>query len=255
MDFLSQRFAGNAVLEQILNDPDTGQLKLGPGGDRDAVSLVQQALWDLRWVLAFSPSTEHQNFVIGIYGPITSNVVKSFKQRFDIHFPPSAPTGLIDEFAGPRTLAKLDRQCDRFDESAAATDQLIDDLEAEVTITDADVEHPGLPPTRPVLGTTGVKRPVTTSDGSSSQIGSLFHKRGLGAFLVDGPIFEKYFELGSAAGSLGFPTTGIFVDDDGETRRCDFERGSIQQLSDRELVVTSTGDPVGSVDPSGEDSF
>jgi hypothetical protein len=43
-------------------------------------------------------------------------------------------------------LAKLDRQRDRFDELAAATDQVIDDLAAEVTITDVDVEHAGLPP-------------------------------------------------------------------------------------------------------------
>jgi hypothetical protein len=255
MDFLSPRFAGNAVLEAILNDPDTGQLKLGPGSNPDAVSLVQQALWDLRWALLFSRATEHQNFVIGIYGPITSSVVKSFKERFDIHFPPSAPIGFIDAFAGPRTFAKLDRQCDRFDESADATDQLIDDLASEITITDADVEHPGLPPTRPILGTTGVKRPVTTSDGSTDQIGSLFHKRGLGAFLVDGPIFEKYFELGSAEGSLGFPTMGIFVDDDGETRRCDFEHGSIQLRSDGELVVTSTGDPIGSVGTPDDDTY
>jgi hypothetical protein len=36
------------VLEQILNDPDTGTVKLGSGSDRDAVKIVQQALRDLR---------------------------------------------------------------------------------------------------------------------------------------------------------------------------------------------------------------
>ncbi len=44
MDFASPRFAGNAVLEEILSDPDTGSKKLRKNSEGDAVRRVQKAL-------------------------------------------------------------------------------------------------------------------------------------------------------------------------------------------------------------------
>ena len=54
--------------------------------------------------------------MIGIFGPITSKTALAYKQHYDIHFPPDAPSGFIDHFVGPRTLDLLDEQCVLFDE-------------------------------------------------------------------------------------------------------------------------------------------
>jgi hypothetical protein len=43
MDFCSARFAGNALLEEIRDDPNTGTEKLRDNSPYDAVSPVQQA--------------------------------------------------------------------------------------------------------------------------------------------------------------------------------------------------------------------
>ena len=43
-DFRSPRFSGDAVLEEILRDPDTGTKKLGPGSpEAESIKKVQQA--------------------------------------------------------------------------------------------------------------------------------------------------------------------------------------------------------------------
>jgi hypothetical protein len=66
LEFKSLRFAGDPVLEEILNDPDTGTKKLQPGSDPDAVRRVQQAFFDLGWTLTVSPPvTDPSIFVIG----------------------------------------------------------------------------------------------------------------------------------------------------------------------------------------------
>ena len=117
-DFRSPRFSGDAVLEEILRDPDTGTKKLGPGSpEAESIKKVQQALFDLMWTQRIdTPVSDPSQFVIGIFGPITSKTALAYKQHYDIHFPPDAPSGFIDHFVGPRTLDLLDEQCVLFDE-------------------------------------------------------------------------------------------------------------------------------------------
>ena len=50
MQFKSPRFAGDVVLQQILDDPDTGTKKLQSGSDSSAVQKVQALLFDLDWL-------------------------------------------------------------------------------------------------------------------------------------------------------------------------------------------------------------
>ncbi len=51
LKFQSPRFEGEPHLLQILNDPDTGLMKLGPGSPPESVRRLQQALFDLGWTL------------------------------------------------------------------------------------------------------------------------------------------------------------------------------------------------------------
>lgn len=47
-DFRSPRFSGDAVLEEILRDPDTGTKSLDRGSlETESIKKVQQALFDL----------------------------------------------------------------------------------------------------------------------------------------------------------------------------------------------------------------
>ena len=112
-DFRSPRFSGDPVLEEILRDPDTGTKKLGPGSpEAESIAKVQQALFDLMWTQRIdTPVSDPSQFVIGVFGPITTKTSLAYKQHYDIHFPPDAPTGFIDHFVGPRTLDLLDEQC------------------------------------------------------------------------------------------------------------------------------------------------
>jgi hypothetical protein len=96
MEFASPRFARDPVLEEILDDPDTGTKKLQPGSPVENVKKVQEALFELGWTKRLIPPFgDHDAFVIGIYGPITSKTVTAYKTQYHIHFPPSAPTGFI----------------------------------------------------------------------------------------------------------------------------------------------------------------
>ncbi len=75
-EFQSPRFAGDQVLEEILNDPDTGTKKLGPGSPPDSVRRLQQALYDLAWTFKITPPVhEQRDFVVGNYGPLTTKTV------------------------------------------------------------------------------------------------------------------------------------------------------------------------------------
>ncbi len=244
MEFLSSRFTDVPLLLEILNDPDTGEVKLGPGSDPDAVIPVQQALWDLRWVRHDNPDTTYADFVIGEYGPITSRIVTTYKQHYDLHFPPDAPTGFFDEFAGPRTMGKLDLHCDLFDEGQVFTADVIQELSFVSTITDVS-PTPDLPATQPVQGTLGVKRTVSIQSDGRADVGIIAYKRGIGAFLVDGDIFAEYDRQGGPGGPFGFPITGIFLEEDGEGSRCEFEHGSIRRANDGGITVIppDPGDP------------
>ncbi|MFZ1118211.1 MAG: hypothetical protein WAN44_20550 [Propionibacteriaceae bacterium] len=86
-----------------------------------------------------TPVSDQSQFVIGIFGPITSKTALAYKQHYDIHFPPDAPSGFIDHFVGPRTLDLLDEQCLLFDECDAA----LASKAAEVAATLGDTPDTG----------------------------------------------------------------------------------------------------------------
>lgn len=220
MDFQSPRFAGDAVLEDILNDPDTGTKKLQKNSPAGPVRKVQQALFDLNWSLrVIPPITAEAVFVDGDYGPDTTRVVLAYKTQYDIHFPPDAPTGLIDGFAGPRTLRKLDSHCVRLDAGIAAIEQKAADLQGDGLSVQLDTTPPA---TAPVLGTGGAFRSAEIEGAG----GAIFHDSGIGAFEVHSRIFVEYKALNGPTGSLGFPTSDEHDDDPG-FRRSDFQQGSL----------------------------
>ena len=67
--FVSPRFQGDDLIEHILNDPDTGTLKLGPGSPEQSVITLQHALFDLGWNFRSNPTVAHEtDFVDGILG-------------------------------------------------------------------------------------------------------------------------------------------------------------------------------------------
>lgn len=217
--FASPRFAGDALLEQILNDPDTGQLKLGPGSPEQSVLTLQHALFDLTWNQRIDPPVhEEADFVDGVYGPRTTDAVVAYKAQYDIHFPPSAPTGFIDGFAGPRSFAKLDVHCVLLDEAIAAILAKVDDLNADGVPCDlVNSEHAALP----ILGTSGTFSPAHV-DGAS---GAVLYKRGIGAFEVHGPIWDVYLAGPFASAGFGFPVSDLHRVEDPFIRQSDFEHG------------------------------
>jgi Fungalysin metallopeptidase (M36)/Fungalysin/Thermolysin Propeptide Motif len=237
MDFASPRFVGNDILLEILNDPDTGQRKLGKGSDVDAVRRVQQALFDLGWSLLISePVADEEKFVDGDYGPATSETVVTYKTHYGLRFPPNDPNGIIDGFTGPRTLRNLDPQCVLLDEASAAIDARVQELQAAgVTVEAADG-------TRIFDDTPGAFRTATITGAD----GALFFRRGIGAFEVHGAIFASYTaEHGSAEGELGYPVSDEH-EDGPRFLRSDFENGSLRFDRDTGLVevVPSGPEPV-----------
>ncbi|MFN2587153.1 MAG: S8 family serine peptidase [Actinomycetota bacterium] len=218
MEFESPRFIGNPVLEEILNDPDTGTKKLQKGSDPDAVRAVQQALFDLGWSLRMDPPVASaEEFVDGDYGPATGRAVLAYKTHYNLRFPPDDPNGFVDEFAGPRTLRKLDPQCVLLDEANAAIDTKV----AELSVVGVDVSPTGA--TTIFDNSPGAVRPATIAQTN----GGIFYKRGIGAFEVHGAIFASYqAEHGSAEGPLGYPVTDE-VDNPEVTggRMSEFENG------------------------------
>jgi LGFP repeat len=219
VDFQSPRFAGDTVLEEILNDPNTGTVKLGPGSPADSVQRLQQALFDLGWTLRIDPPFPDQDqFVIGIYGPNTTKTVLAFKTHHDIHFPPSAATGLIDGFAGPGTFARLDSDCVPFDASV----QAIEEKAVELRAIGIDFELDDVPPaTLPILTTRTAARHAFF-DGEP---GAIYHSAATGAHEVHGGLFTEYIAQGGGAGSLGSPISDVHAEDG--RLRSDFEHGSL----------------------------
>lgn len=229
--FRSPRFAGNALLEKILNDPDTGELKLGPGSPPDAVLPVQQALFDLQWTQTLSPPVlDPSVFVIGIYGPLTTRTVLNYKEHYDIHFPPDEPTGFVDGFTGPRTLNKLDHQCVLFDECDAAIVAKAAQVRAATGI-EYDL------PTFPILGTTAAMR-LSSSGGPPGEISRISYKRGVGAFVVSMTFFQAYKQQGEETGPLGSPIADETQDGAGVVQH--FENGTLR-AENGDIVVEITG--------------
>ncbi len=219
VEFQSPRFIGDALLSAILNDPDTGTLKLGPGSPPDSVRRVQQALFDLGWTLRIDPPFPDQGqFVIGIYGPVTTRTVLAYKTHYDIHFPPSAPTGFIDGFAGPGTLGQLDAHCVPFDTSVAAIELKADELRTAGMVVDLDMVPPA---TLPILGTHTAARHAFFDN----EAGAIYHSASTGAHEVHGDLFTEYIAQGGGAGPLGAPVSDVH--DDAGRPRSDFEHGSL----------------------------
>jgi hypothetical protein len=217
LQFQSPRFQGDPLLLQILNDPDTGQLKLGPGSPAGSVTTLQQALFDLGWTLRIDPPfPDPAQFIIGIYGPVTTKTVLAYKTHHNITFP---PTGTIDGFAGPRTFQALDRDCVAFDASVVAIEAKAADLEAAGDTVELNMTPPS---TVIILGTrTAARQAFINGDP-----GAIYHNASLGAFEVHGPIFEDYIDRDGPAGDLGSPLSDVHQDDG--FLRSDFENGSLR---------------------------
>jgi hypothetical protein len=131
--FASPRFQGDDLLDRILDDPDTGEVKLGPGSPEQSVITGQHAVFDLGWNLRIVPVVaEETYFVDSIYGQRTTDAVTAYKRGYDM--PPSDPTGFIDGFAGTRTFRKLDEHCVLLDEASAAIRAKVNDLDLAVPL-------------------------------------------------------------------------------------------------------------------------
>jgi hypothetical protein len=232
VQFVSPRFDGDPVLEEILADPDTGTKKLGPGSPAESVRRVQQALFDLTWTQRIdTPVSDPTTFVIGIYGPLTTKTVHKYKTHHKIHFPPSAPTGIIDGFAGPRTLAKLDKNTVLLD----LCDAELDEKATAVQIS-SGVEHDS--PTLPILGTTGAMR-LRSGGGLPGVPSGIWFKRGVGAFQVRGPVFTAYSDENFESG-LGFPIADQEAGNQSGQVLQRFEEGEIRVEPDGTVAVRLT---------------
>jgi hypothetical protein len=249
-EFRSPRFSGDPVLEEILRDPDTGTKKLGPGSpEAESIKKVQQALFDLMWTQRIdTPVSDPSQFVIGVFGPITTKTALAYKQHYDIHFPPDAPTGFIDHFVGPRSIDLLDEQCVLFDECDAA----LAAKAAEVAAA-TGVRHDG--PTIPILNTFGAMR-IRTEGGVPGILSGLWFRRGLGtASRVFGPIFEEYERRGSETGPLGFPIFDQLIDEIPTRFFQNFEHGQIRIEDGDILVLGDTPDTGATMIGEDEASF
>lgn len=223
VEFQSPRFADDPLLVAILNDPDSGTLKLQPGSPPGSVIPLQQALCDLGWNTRY-PEAEFADadplvFVDGQYGRKTTAAVLAFKQHYDIRFPPDQPGGLIDGLAGPRTFAKLDPQCVLYDEAADASETRAVELGIELENLARRVQ--------PIDGTSG----TVTGARNFANRSEIFYKRGVGAYEIHGPLQEAYslgVGGGGATGPLGFPTSDEHDDDTATVRVQDFEHGTLR---------------------------
>lgn len=247
LQFESPRFAGDPLLVEILNDPDTGTRKLQAGSPPESVRILQEALFDLTWNRKTSQPLilERSEFVVGIYGPKTTEAVKAFKTRYGLRFPPSDPNGFIDGLAGPRTLAQLDRVCVVLDASIAAIEAKAQQLIAsgvDVTINASELR------TLPIDNTSGTFTPAHIAGAS----GAIFFTRGHGeANEVHGNIYDAYLPT-FANGPLGFPITDeeAIIDlpgfvashfDNGRLR-CELATGVVDELLSQ--AVPPEADPV-----------
>jgi hypothetical protein len=191
---------------------------------------VQRALLDLHWVENWRVGGQVllvPQFLDGDYGPWTTETVLAYKRRYDIHFPPDAPTGTYDGFTGPATLKSLDRHCVLLDEADAAIREHADELIANglsVEFTPADGAGRT---TRPLRRSAGVERAATVG----GEIAAIVYKRDVGAFELHGPVYLEWVkqefadQTGDAMGVIGFPVSDMSVSD--SVMSADFERGTI----------------------------
>lgn len=245
MEFKSARFAGNAVLEEILNDADTGTKKLQKGSPADAVTIVQQALIDLQWVGDFHTATGTilipLQFVDGDYGPWTYESVLKYKTYYDIQFP---GVDGFDGFAGPRTLKALDQHCVLLEEASAAINQHVAELVITGSVGPLELQPPD--------GLGRVVHPIRRSAGAFSsvliggEVGAVIFKRTIGAFALHGPLYVRWVELeqalgtGEATGAVGFPVGDILKNEDRAI--VNVERGALT-LDARTGLIVEAIDP------------
>jgi hypothetical protein len=245
LQFTSPRFIGDAVLEDILNDPPAaGTKKLQHGSNATSVTAVQQALFDMGWNFKANPPVEDETtFVDGDYGPSTERTVLNYKIYFDIHFPSTDPFGLYDGFAGPATLRHLDTHVVLFDEAVDAINAKVADLQAAGITVQMPVSNALAERTRTVPAAMGAGH-LATIDNTP---GVIIFKRGVGAFEVHGPILDRYVASLGPNGVLGFPTSD--EEDDGTGfRRSEFEHGTLR-LEVSSGTVDLTGPAATAPDP------
>jgi hypothetical protein len=180
MEFMSPRFAGNALLQQILDDPDTGTVKLQPGSPADAVKPVQKALLDLRWPAEAVPPVPLAGFDDGAFGGNTERTVLAYKRTFRVVFPGA---GSVDGFVGPRTLWLLDKHITWFDSLLTEVDGFIADLAASgASVVPGDAAK--------AIRQPALKRDVTV-DGVEAAV---FNSADTEPALVRSPILAAYLD-------------------------------------------------------------
>lgn len=210
MEFMSQRFAGNTLLEQILNDPDTGTLKLQAGSPATAVKPVQKALLDLRWPAEVVPPVPLDGFDDGTWGTNTQNTVLTYKRCFRVVFPGDHS---IDGLVGPRTLWLLDKHITWYDSFVTEIDGKIAELQASgANVVPGDAAK--------AVRQAAVKRDVTV-DGVT---GAVFTSRDTPPLLVSSPILEAYLDR---VRSFGAPVSDETDGPDG-TREQAFQFGTLR---------------------------
>ena len=207
MELMSPRFAGNPLLQQILDDPDTGTVKLQPGSPADAVTPVQRALLDLRWPAEVVPPVPLDGFDDGDFGQNTENTVLTYKRCFRVVFPGTAS---IDGLVGPRTLWLLDKHITWYDSLLTEVDTKIAELQAAgASIVTGDASK--------AIRQAALKRSVTV-DGVEAAV---FTSRSTSPVLVRTPILEAYLDRVRA---FGAPIADERDGPDG-TREQEFEFG------------------------------
>jgi hypothetical protein len=217
LEFESPRFQGDPLLLRILNDPDTGTLRLGPGDKGESVLRLQRALFDLNWTLRIDePVLDESQFVIGQFGPKTWKTVLAYKTHHEIIFPGAAT---ISGYAGPRTFQRLDRNCVHLDDAIAAIEAKAEDLRLGGAAVKLDTTPPA---TRTIQGLPTAYRYAVLDDRE----GAIYQHAALGVFAIHGPIYTEYERHGGPVSRLGSPTSDVYEANGG--LRADFEHGALQ---------------------------
>ena len=153
-------------------------------------------------------------------GPGTEKVVVAFKRRYNIHYPPTDPEGLVDGYTGPRTMRQLDMNAESLELVSSSIVLKRAQLDGAGIITTP--WDPGLyrPEVIPVPGREGGNLPCQI-DGIP---GAVYHCTSTGAFEVHGPIDTEYVNRGGATGTLGFPISDVEPGPTPDQTRCGSSR-------------------------------
>jgi hypothetical protein len=104
-DFRSPRSVAMRFSRRSSGIPTPERRSLDRGSpEAKSIKKVQPAPFDLMWTQRIdTPVSDQSQFVIGIFGPITSKTALAYKQHYDIHFPPDARLALstISSVRGP----------------------------------------------------------------------------------------------------------------------------------------------------------